>query len=139
MRLIPATFAALLLALPVLAQDAEVRARMAAFATAYNAGDATTVGAFYTDRAALLPPGQQIVVGRAAIAAHFGAAFGAGVKNLRYELKEVQAIGPTVLVIGETLVDAGAATVHGRFWQIWVNDGGTWRMHRDMYHVVGQR
>ena len=38
MRLIPATFAALLLALPVLAQDAEVRARMAAFATAYNAG-----------------------------------------------------------------------------------------------------
>lgn len=139
MRLIPATLVALLTALPALAQDAEVRARMAAFATAYNAGDAAAVGSFYTDRAALLPPGQSIVVGRAAIAAHFGAAFGAGVKNLRYELKEVQAIGPTVLVIGETLVDAGAATVHGRFMQIWVNDGGTWRMHRDMYHVVGQR
>lgn len=133
MRLLIAAIALVLTTLPALAQEAEVRARMAAFADAYNTADTRAIAGFYTAQAALMPPGQPILVGRAAIAAHYGAAFGAGAKNLRVGIKEVQPIGPTVLVIGETLVDAGAVTIRGRFMHIWVNDGGTWRLHRDMY------
>ncbi len=139
-RLALAALLCLLAALPARGEDNPILARMAAFAAAYNAADAEAVAAFYTPDGALLPPRAAPRVGRAAIAAHYAAAFQAGVGNLRYEVKEIRAHGPTTAVeIGETLVSQGDATIHGRYLHVWTLTDGAWLLSRDIYHVLGTR
>jgi uncharacterized protein (TIGR02246 family) len=136
-RLLAAALMLAASALAAAAQDNPIVARMAAFAEAYNAGDGAAMAAFYTEDGAVLPPGGLALVGRAAIATHYQAAFDAGVANLRYEIVEIRGHGPASAVeIGETLVDAGGRTIRGRYLHVWVNTGETWALSRDIYHVL---
>lgn len=119
------------------AQDNPIAARMAEFSAAYNAGDAEAVAAFYDARGILLPPGARELIGREAIAAHYAAAFAAGVGDLQLQIKEIRSIGPaTALEIGETLVKANGKTIHGRYLHIWDRTEQGWFLARDMYHVL---
>lgn len=128
---------ALLLPVPALAQDNPIVARMNAFAAAYNARDAQAIAGFYAEDGALLPPQAAILSGRPAIAAHYAAAFNAGVGNLRFKVLEIRQHGPAAAVeIGETLVDAGGRTIRGRYLHVWISRDGQWWLSRDIYHVL---
>lgn len=136
-RLLTACLLLIASTLPTAAQDNPIVARMQAFAAAYNAADAAAIATFYTQDGAVLPPQAAAVVGHQAIAAHYAAAFSAGVKNLRLDIKEIRSHSPTTAVeIGETLVDFGSQTIRGRYLHIWVQNGGQWMLSRDIYHVL---
>jgi len=122
---------------PAVAQDNPILTRMAAFSKAYNAQDATAISTFYTDKAALLPPRSKALVGRQAIANHYGQAFNNGVEALIYKVIEIDQTGPgTAVEIGETRVKFKAQTIAGRSIHVWKNVNGEWFIHRDMYHVL---
>ncbi len=120
------------------AQDNPIVARMAAFTEAYNAGDGAAIARFYTGDAAVLPPQGKPVVGREAIAAHYGQAFAGGVAGLQYKIIEIRQHGPAAAVeIGEAQVRAGEQTILSRSMHVWALEDGTWYLSRDMYHVLG--
>ncbi|MEQ8898868.1 MAG: SgcJ/EcaC family oxidoreductase [Roseovarius sp.] len=128
----------LLAALPARAQDNPIIAQIKVFQTAFNAGDAGAVAGLYTEDAALLPPRSASVSGRAAIAAHYDQAFRSGVRALAINILEIRQHGPDSAVeIGETQVDFGDQRIHGRYLHVWVRDGETWRLSRDIFNVIG--
>lgn len=124
---------------PAQAQDNPIVARVNAFTTAFNAGDAAAVAGFYTETGALFPPQAGNVVGRAAIAAHFGAAFQAGVTGLEVNILEIRQHGPEAAVeIGETFIQFNGQRIHGRYLHVWSRQGdGPWQLNRDIYNVIG--
>ncbi|MEM7429020.1 MAG: SgcJ/EcaC family oxidoreductase [Pseudomonadota bacterium] len=125
-------------ALPALAQDNPIVARMEAFRSAFNAGDAETVAGFYAQDGALLPPRAKEVFGREAIARHYANAFRGGVKNLKIKVREIRQTGPASAVeIGETRVSLKGQTILGRYLHVWISQNGTWLISRDIYHVLG--
>ena len=131
---------AALLPITAIAQNNPIVERMAALGALYNAKDAAGIASFYTEDGVLLAPESAAVVGRGPIADHYGAAFDAGVSQLRYEIKDIRAHGPTSAVeIGETLVTLGSQTIHGRYLHVWVLQEGVWFLSRDMYHLIGLR
>ena len=137
-RIIIAMLMLLTAVAPSSAQENPIVTRMQAFAAAYNTGDAEAIGAFYTEDGALLPPGGAILGGRKVIAVHYAAAFQQGASNLRFRVLEIRQAGSqTVVEIGETLVTAGGNDINGRYLHVWVLQGDTWMLSRDMYHVVG--
>jgi uncharacterized protein (TIGR02246 family) len=119
------------------AQDNPIVQRMQSFVQAYNAGDAATIGAFYTEDGALFPPQSPAMVGRDEIAAYYATAFQGGASNLRLSFLEIRQLGPEfVIEIGETLASVGEKEVHGRYLHIWALVDGEWYLRRDMYHVL---
>ena len=135
-----AALLACLLALPAAAQDNPIVQRLQAFTAAYNAGDAAAIATFYTEDAALLPPQSAAVLGRDAITKHYADAFQGGVTDLRLDIKEIRAHGPSSAVeIGETAVAFNGQTVLGRYLHVWVLQDGAWLLSRDIYHVLDVR
>lgn len=127
-----------LAARPAAPQDGPILQRLAAFNNAFNAGDASAVTGVYTADAALMPPGRDVLVGRQAIARHYAAAFAAGVGGPRYDVPESRGHGPaTAVQIGETTFTEAGRTIRGAPPQVWVLQDGTWRLSRDIYHLVG--
>lgn len=136
-HILPALFL-LAFSLPTAAQDNPVIRQIKAFQTAFNAGDAETLSAFYTEDGALFPPRAGTVLGRAAIADHYARAFDSGVSGLRINLLELRQHGPeTAIEIGETTVDTATLRIHGRYLHVWTRDAGTWRLSRDIFNVIG--
>jgi uncharacterized protein (TIGR02246 family) len=119
----------------------DIKAGNAAFAAAFNNGDATAVAARYTEDGALLPPDGKRVDGRAAIEAFWKGAIDGGLKNLTLKTVEVDERGDLAYEVGDLSLDApgeGGAmtTVRGKYVVVWKKDGdGMWRLHRDIWNT----
>lgn len=96
---------ALAIATPSLAHnqaEAEkaVAALVATYIEKYNDKDAAGVAALYAEDGILVPPGP-VVSGKANIEKAWQASFDAGRTGIRYDIKQVQAEGNIVLVVGQ--------------------------------------
>jgi uncharacterized protein (TIGR02246 family) len=118
----------------------QIEAANVAFGKAYASGVAANVSDLYTTDAAVLPPGGPRADGRAAIEAFWGVVMSGEIKNV--ELKTVE-----IEVFGETVVEAGNATLlkadgslfdRGKYLVVWKRDGGRWRLHRDCWNSNGK-
>jgi len=107
-----------------------------AFCAAVDRKDAAAVAALYTSTAQVLPPGGEIARGREAIQKAFQGAIDAGVKGLTLTTLEVEPHGDTATEVGtwEMKGQDGATVDHGKFIVIWKNEGGQWRLHRDIWN-----
>jgi uncharacterized protein (TIGR02246 family) len=141
--MILAVFGAMTVTWPAGAQSArqEIENTLAKFATAFNKGDATAVASFYTEDAALLPPGEARVDGRAAIEAYWKRTIDAGAKNLTLRLVEVGWRRDQAYEVGQLSIDVQdqsgkAATVKGKYVVIWKRSSdGAWRLFRDIWNT----
>lgn len=109
------------------------------FVAALNAGDAATVASFYTDDAALLPPGSERVDGREAIQAFWQGAIDGGMKAQSLHAVEVFADGNVAGEVGVFLLtmpgDEGVAEIPGDYIVIWEKRDGVWQLHRDIWNT----
>ena len=126
----------LTLALPAMAQDNPIIARMTEFAAAYNAGDAAAIAAIYSPDGVILPPGQPAIQGREAIAAHYAQAFAAGAGDLQFRVIEIIAYEARAVEFGETIVTLGDQRILGRYMHYWEAIGDEILLARDMYQVL---
>ena len=113
-----------------------IEAANASFMEAFGAGDSAGIAALYTDNGQLLPPNSDVVLGHEDIAAFWQALIDMGIAGAELATAELDELGDTAIEIGRyTLQDAeGGALDHGKFIVVWKNDGGTWKLHQDIWN-----
>lgn len=106
------------------------------FQKAFNTGDAAGMGQHYTEDGQILPPNGETITGPGPIADFWSAVMGMGIKGVRLETVEVQDHGSTAIEIGHFFLSGGQgqALDNGKYMVIWKNDGGTWKLHRDIWN-----
>jgi uncharacterized protein (TIGR02246 family) len=106
------------------------------FTAAYNRGDAAGVAAFYTENAQLLPPNSDFVPGRQAIQAFWQGAMDSGIKALSLKTVELAGHGDIATEVGKYTLhgEEGQALDQGKYIVIYKQEGGEWKLHRDMFN-----
>jgi len=107
------------------------------FTDAYAEGDAAGVAAQYTLEGQLLPPNSEIITGHGAIAGFWQFVMGLGVKTVQLETQELGIEGGGAVEIGQyTLGAADGSTIdQGKYLVTWKNEGGNWKLHRDIWNT----
>ena len=110
------------------------------FAAAFNRGDAAAVAQHYTEQANLLPPGAELIQGRAGIEAFWKAAITSGLKNAKLTAISVEKHGPVLREIGRFGFDApgqgGAITrIEGKYVVVWKRVGRAWMLDTDIWNM----
>jgi len=128
---------ALFVAAPVVAQDARaaIEAGNRAFEAAMRKGDGAAVAALYTAQAQLLPFGSDVVSGTPAIAKFWQGVIDSGIGGGSLKTLEVESHGGTAHEVGSYALQdkAGKALDHGKYVVIWKQEGGRWKLHRDIW------
>ena len=126
-----------LIVVPAYAQDARagIEATNKAWAAAYSKGDSAEVAAQYTAQGELLPANSDSVIGTSAIAKFWQAVMDSGVKGAKLTTVEVEAHGSTAHEVGqyELMDQAGQVLDKGKYVVIWKQEGGRWKLHRDIW------
>jgi len=121
--------------------DADIRSAIAAanqsFMAKFGAGDAAGMAQGYTANGQLLPPQMGIMTGTASIQAFWQGAMDMGLKDVKFETAELEVLDNTAVEVGKYtlyLVNGQVADA-GKYLVIWKNDGGSWKLHRDIWNT----
>ena len=121
----------------------DVAARVQAFVEAFNAESILTIGDFYTDGAAILPPENESIIGREAIEALYARRFAAIDAKIEFQVSEIGVFGEHAVVIGvgvtEVPTEEGVTirTV-SRSMHHWTLVNDHWRLHRTMSNIIAR-
>lgn len=119
--------------------SSDVQAAIAAanqrFMETFARQDAASLARLYTGDAQLLPAHSDFVTGTSAIEQFWGGALEMGIRTAKLETVEVETLGETAVEVGKyTLGDDGGQTLdQGKYVVVWKNDGGAWKLHRDIW------
>lgn len=119
-------------------QAAEAIARgNASFGQYFEKGDPAAVAALYTSDAQLFPPGSEVVTGRGAIEGFWKAVMDMGIAGVRLETSEIVTPGDTAIETGRYVLRGadGAELDNGKYLVVWRQEGGEWRLHRDIWNT----
>lgn len=110
------------------------------FMDAFKRGDAAGVAELYTRDAKLLPPDNQMMSGTEAIQSFWQGAMRMGIKEAKLETVEVEARNDLAYEIGRytlTIQPEGGESmaVLGKYVVVWKNDGGSWKLHVDIWNA----
>jgi uncharacterized protein (TIGR02246 family) len=107
----------------------------AQFMSAFRAADAGAVADCYTSDAQLLPANSEPVSGTGAIASFWRGAMKMGIADVKLETVELESQGDLAVEVGRyRLAGAdGGAIDNGKYVVVWHRDGGTWKLHRDIW------
>ena len=105
------------------------------FMSTFKAHDAAGMAALYTADACVLPTNTDIVSGAGNIQALWQSIFDMGVKEGLLETVDVDDHGDTAIEMGRYTmkVDGGVVADKGKYLVVWKLDGGTWKLHWDMF------
>lgn len=118
---------------------AEVRAAIEAanakFSTLAAQSNGTTLAGLYAKDGAVMPAGSEPLRGTQAIAKFWQGAFDSGVAAIELKTVEVYGQGATATEVGEYALrdKAGKLLDRGKYIVIWHNEGGQWKLLRDMF------
>ncbi len=111
---------------------------MVKFVAAFNAGDGATVASFYSEDAALFPPGAERIDGRSAIQTFWQGGIDSGMKIDKLHSVEVDSGGDFAGEVGVFVLsvpgDSGVTKVAGKYIVTWKRSGHTWQLHRDIWN-----
>jgi uncharacterized protein (TIGR02246 family) len=119
----------------------EIQAAQNRLAEAISARDAKQAASLYTDDARLIPQGAPACTDRGAIAGFFSGAFENGIAAARFTTDEVEGDEAQAVETGRYELYAAPPgserilAASGRYLVVWRKDGGTWRIHRDMFNT----
>ncbi len=132
--------AALLLGAPAQAKsdvqnaiELQNKALMAAVAR----GDAETIVGLYSDQALIMPQGSKSFSGPRGVRGYWQGALDSGLKRVKLLTLAVEPRGDdTADEIGRYWVfgDKGKLLDAGKYLVVWKNEGGAWKLHRDIYN-----
>ena len=106
------------------------------FVAAFDKGDAAGVAALYAEEGQILPPNAGFMKGREAIQAFWQGAMDMGIASAKLETLEVEGHGDTAIEVGKYKLHAqdGQELDAGKFIVIWKQEGGQWKLHRDIFN-----
>ena len=102
---------------------------------AFKRADADSMAEAYTSQGQLLPANSGFVNGTDAIRGFWQGAIDMGLKEAVLETLEVEAHGDTAIEVGQyrLMAAGGALADQGKYLVVWKNDGGKWKLHRDIW------
>lgn len=134
--------AVLLLAVPAFADNVkdDINKANAKWVAAYNKGDAAAMAKLYTEKATALPPGADMVKGRAAIQALWADAIKSGWKNVTLSTVSVERYGSAAREIGRVSLDVPGQQnqtthVEGKYVVVWKRVHGGWQVDTDIWNM----
>ena len=115
---------------------AAIEAANEIFVANFNRHDAAGLAGLYTATGCIMPSNSDIVSGAENIQGFWQGIFGMGVKEATLDTIEVEDHGDTAIEMGRYTmkVNGGAVADQGKYLVVWKNDGGTWKLHRDMFN-----
>jgi uncharacterized protein (TIGR02246 family) len=128
-----------LVAAPASAQDKATIVKLNdAWAAAFNKGDASAVAAMYTEDAFVLPPGADMVKGRAAIEAFWRQA-AQQMGDAKFTTIDVLALGPRAArEIGTVSLKSKSQPpqeIIAKYAVVWRKVGGKWKLATDIWNT----
>jgi uncharacterized protein (TIGR02246 family) len=126
-------------AAPAFAQDKATIVKLNdAWAAAFNKGDASAVAAMYTADAFVLPPGAEMVKGRAAIEAFWRQA-AQQMGDAKFTTIDVLPLGPAAArEIGTVSLKSKSQPpqeIIGKYAVVWRKIGGSWKLATDIWNT----
>jgi ketosteroid isomerase-like protein len=119
---------------PALVRSTDVAERLtSSWTQAYNAGDAKALVALYDEDAVLSTVQEGSFSEPSAIEAYWIRDFGDAKPSSTLTLTDVYVSGELAHLEGEYKVSDRGTVTEGRFVQLWMRDGNTWRVHREMW------
>lgn len=127
-----------LAALPASAADgvrSAIEAANKKWEAAASRSDGPGVAALYTASGQLLPAQSDFVSGTEAISQFWQAVFNSGIKEVSFTTVEVEGHGNTAHEVGKYELRGADGKVldHGKYVVIWKKEGGSWKLHRDIW------
>jgi ketosteroid isomerase-like protein len=128
-----------LMAFTIPSLAAEVRTAIEAGNAKFSAlaaqGDSAALAGLYAKDGAVMPAGSDPVRGTEAIAKFWQGAFSSGVAGIDLKTIEVYGQGATATEVGEYALRDKARKLldRGKYIVIWRNEGGQWKLLRDMF------
>ncbi len=107
----------------------------AALAAAVNAKDAAAAAALYTADGAVFPPGAPRHDGTDGIRAFWQAAIDAGLGDVVLTTTEIHEAGSEATEVGTLAATLGGTAIAGKYIVHWKQEGGTWKLHRDIWNT----
>jgi uncharacterized protein (TIGR02246 family) len=100
-------------------------------------GDSKAVADLYTEDAKVIAPGSDIASGREAIAAFWQKGIDSGAKEVKLATDRVESAGDMAYEDGVvTVVGADGKPSPARYVVVWKRDGGSWKLHRDIWNAL---
>ena len=114
----------------------EIAATNKAFMAAFGQGDADGVSNLYTKTGSVLPPNSEIIGGIAAIRGFWQAVMDMGIKGAKLETVDLEVYPGGAWERGNyTLTGAkGEVMDRGKYIVVWKEEGGKWKLHRDIWN-----
>jgi uncharacterized protein (TIGR02246 family) len=136
MKAFYASVLAMLIALPVYAQDAKTEVPKAnqEYVAAYNSGDMKKFGEGFAEDAKSYPPGSGVKAGREAILKEWES-YKSHWSRMKLETVEVIEAGPDLAI--ETGNYSGmwqGKPDKGKYLTVWKKEGDTWKVYRDIWN-----
>jgi uncharacterized protein (TIGR02246 family) len=101
---------------------------------AFRRRDAAAIADLYTRDGQLLPANSDFVTGTDAIRAFWQGAMDMGIEEVVLETAELEGHRDTAHEVGRyTLRAGGEAADSGKYLVIWRREGGSWKLHRDIW------
>lgn len=121
--------------------ETDVRAAIDAgnrrFVEAFTRGDAAGVAALYSSDAQLLPPNSDFVAGGDGIRKFWQGAMQMGIRQVQLQTVGVEIQGGVATELGHytLLLDGGQVADSGKYLVVWKAEGGSWKLHRDVWNT----
>ncbi len=118
---------------------ATIEANNQKFMNGFKQSNAAGVAALYTGNARILPPGSEMMQGRAAIQSFWQAVMDSGVKEAQLETLDIEVSGEDLArEIGRYVltIQQGSETVKspGKYVVIWKREGSDWKLDVDIWN-----
>jgi uncharacterized protein (TIGR02246 family) len=115
--------------------SSEIEAANRRFMEAFGRGDAASVAQLYTSTAQLLPANSDVVAGTPAIQSFWQGVMDMGIQEVILETLEVEPHDDTAYEVGryKLKVAGGQVADTGKYIVIWKREGGSWKIHRDIW------
>jgi ketosteroid isomerase-like protein len=115
----------------------EIEQKNQLFQTHFAQENVDSLVAMYTADAIVMAPGEEMSSGADAIASSLRETFDASpAMDLSLETVEVQIEGQTAYEVGRFVMESGGQHLdHGKYLVVWKNDGGDWKLHREIFNT----
>ena len=107
------------------------------FMTNFARQDASGMAGLYTASGCVMPSNSDTISGAGNIQAFWQGVFDMGVKGAVLDTIDLEEQGDTAIETGRYTLkaDGGGIADHGKYIVIWKNEGGTWKLHRDIFNT----
>ena len=115
----------------------EIKSANRNFMETFGRADAEGMGRLYTNNGQLLPSNSDFITGTEGIQTFWQAVMDMGIITAELETIELEGHGDTAIDIGRYTLggDGGQVLDKGKYVVIWKQEGGQWKLHRDIWNT----